>query len=65
MEELGRENGLDIIGYIPFDPLISQYDAIGRSLLELPEGAPSVSSAYEIFDRIREEVEEKYRKRGG
>jgi CO dehydrogenase maturation factor len=65
MEELGRENGLDIIGYIPFDPLISQYDAIGRSLLELPEGSSSVSSAYEIFSRIREEVEEKYRKRGG
>jgi CO dehydrogenase maturation factor len=65
MEELGRENGLDIIGYVPFDPLISQYDAMGRSLLELPEEAPSVSSAYEIFGRIRQEAEEKYRKRGG
>jgi CO dehydrogenase maturation factor len=65
MEELGRENGLDIIGYVPFDPLISQYDAMGRSLLELPEEAPSVSSAYEIFGRIKEEAEEKYGKRGG
>ena len=64
MEKLGKENGLDIIGYIPFDPLISQYDAMGKPILELPEESPSVSAAYEIFSRIRAEVEEKFKKRG-
>ena len=65
MEELGRQSGMEIIGYIPFDPLISEFDAIGRSLLELPEDSPCLLAAYDIFDTIRINAEEKYKKRGG
>jgi len=65
MEELGRENSLDIIGYVPFDPLISEFDIIGKSLLELPEDSPCFLAAYEIFNRIREEAERRYKERGG
>ena len=59
MEELGKDNDLEIIGYIPFDPLISQFDIEGRSLLELPEDAPCFLAAYEIFDGIRKEADTK------
>jgi CO dehydrogenase maturation factor len=64
IEGLGRDSGLEVIGYVPFDPLIAEYDAIGRSLLELPEDSPSVVAAYEIFDGIRNEAEERYKERG-
>ncbi len=65
MEKMGKENGLEIIGYVPFDPLISEFDVVGRSLLELPEDSPCLVAAYEIFDRIREEADEKYERRRG
>ena len=64
LEEMGRQEGLEIIGYIPFDPMIAQFDAMGRSLFELPEDTPSVQAAYTIFDNIREEAEKRNQKRG-
>ena len=60
MEQLGKENNLEIIGYIPFDPLISQFDIEGRSLMELPENSPCFLAAYEIFDGIKKEADAKY-----
>ena len=59
MEELGKDNDLEIRGYIPFDPLISQFDIEGRSLLELPEDSPCFLAAYEIFDGIKKEADKK------
>ena len=60
MEELGRANNLEILGYIPFDPLISEFDVKGMSLLELPEDSPCLLAAYEIFDGIREKAQKRY-----
>lgn len=65
MEKLGKENGLEIIGYVPFDPLISEFDAVGRALLELPEDSPCLVAAYEIFDSIKAEADERYERRRG
>lgn len=65
MEKLGKENDLDVIGYIPFDPNISQFDALGKSILELPQDSPCVLAAHEIFGRIKAEVEAKDKQMGG
>ena len=65
MEELGKQNGLEIIGYVPFDPFIAQFDATGRSLLELPEDSPCVLATQKIFDTIRTDIEERYKKMRG
>ncbi|MDY6966549.1 MAG: AAA family ATPase [Halobacteriota archaeon] len=65
MEELGKENDLDIIGYIPFDPIISQFDALGKSILELPQDSLCVLAAHEIFGRIKVWIEGKDKEMGG
>lgn len=64
MEQLGKEMGVEVIGYIPFDPLISQYDALGKSLMELPDDSPSVQAAYAIFDDIKQRADKRNQNRG-
>ena len=64
MEQLGKEMGVEVIGYIPFDPLISQYDAMGKSLMELPDDSPSVQAAYAIFDDIKQGADKRNQNRG-
>lgn len=40
---------LDLLGTIPYDPQIAEYDLIGRSLLELPATAPSIKAVTKIL----------------
>lgn len=44
--------GLDIIGRIPEDTNISEYDAVGKPLIDLPDTSPSVVAIAGISDRI-------------
>lgn len=44
--------GLDIIGHIPEDTNISEYDAVGKPLIDLPDTSPSVVAVAGISDRI-------------
>ena len=43
---------LRIIGRIPEDRNITDYDAVGRPLIDLPEASPSVAAVGEICERI-------------
>ncbi|MFQ6110804.1 MAG: carbon monoxide dehydrogenase [Nitrospinota bacterium] len=43
------EAGLSLLGTIPQDPLITEFEMEGRSLLALPPNAPSLVAAWEIM----------------
>jgi CO dehydrogenase maturation factor len=50
--------GLDLLGFLPFDPAVLENDAQGKSIWELPEDGPVMRTAAELFprlDRIRRE----------
>jgi CO dehydrogenase maturation factor len=49
-----KEKGMELIGTIPEDPTVYEYDLNGRPTIELPEDNTAVLAAYEIFDKIIE-----------
>jgi CO dehydrogenase maturation factor len=50
-EEIDRQ-GVELLGTVPMDPFISEYDLSGRSLLELPEDAVAVQAVAEMMERM-------------
>lgn len=44
--------GLKLLGVIPFDPLVAEFDLAGKPLLELPGDSLAVSAALEMFGSI-------------
>ncbi|MGI6679766.1 MAG: AAA family ATPase [Dehalobacterium sp.] len=54
MEELKpaiEETGLDMIGWIPYDENVLQFDAAGKPLYDLPVDSPAVKAVYEILEK--------------
>ncbi len=49
-----KEKGMELIGTIPEDPTVYEYDLNGRPTIELPEDNTAVMAAYEMFDKIIE-----------
>lgn len=50
--------GLDVLGFLPFDPAVVANDAQGRSIWDLPDDGPLMRAAADLFpllDRIRRE----------
>ena len=47
-----KEANLELIGTVPADDLIYDFDFKGRPTIEMPEDSPSVKAAFEIFDKI-------------
>jgi len=47
-----QENGLEIVGTIPEDNDVYEYDLNGRPTIEIPENNKAVKAAFEIFDKI-------------
>jgi len=47
-EEITR-TGLKLLGTIPLDPLIAEYDLKGKALTDLPDDAPAVRATEEIL----------------
>ena len=45
--------GLKILGRIPDDPNITDYDAVGIPLIELPDTSPSVMAVKEICEKLK------------
>jgi len=50
--EMIKMANLELIGTIPEDDLIYDYDFNGRPTIEMPEDSKSVKAAFEIFDKI-------------
>lgn len=51
-ERLAAETPLEVIGLLPEDPAIRDFDAQGRSLLELPDSSPALTALQEIIRRL-------------
>jgi len=52
MLDLLGNNGLELIGTVPEDEAVYEYDMNGRPTIELPEDSASVRAAFDIFDKI-------------
>jgi CO dehydrogenase maturation factor len=52
--KLLEEEGLELIGMIPEDESVYEYDLKGRPTVEIPEDNRAVKAAFEIFDKIVE-----------
>ncbi|MCG6892600.1 MAG: AAA family ATPase [Desulfobacteraceae bacterium] len=52
MMEIVQSNGLELIGTIPEDPAIYDFDLNGRPTIEIPAENPALQAAYGIFERI-------------
>ena len=51
LDMLKKEN-LELIGTIPEDQTVYEFDLEGRPTIELPENNNAVQAAFEIFDKI-------------
>lgn len=50
--EMIRSEGVELAGMIPEDSTIYDYDVNGRPTIDMPESAPSVKAAFELFEKI-------------
>ena len=49
-----EQDGLELAGVLPEDDAIYQYDLKGQPTIAIPEDNPTVSAAFDLFDRIFE-----------
>jgi CO dehydrogenase nickel-insertion accessory protein CooC1 len=49
---LRAENGLEIAAYIPFEPLVAQFDGQGKPVTEIPKDSPASIAIDEICKKI-------------
>ncbi len=52
MKQLIADEGLDLVGTVPEDEEVYEFDSSGRPTIELSDENPAQLAAYEIFDRI-------------
>ena len=52
LQEEIRKQGLELLGTVPTDSLILEYDLQGKSLLELPEEAPAVRVVAGMMEKM-------------
>ncbi|MHA1276406.1 MAG: AAA family ATPase [Candidatus Helarchaeota archaeon] len=52
IEMMQTKTPLKIIGSIPFDPQIAEFDLNGRTLLELPDDSPSVKAVTSLLNQL-------------
>jgi CO dehydrogenase maturation factor len=45
--------GLELLGVIPDDPLVTEYDLQGKPLMDLPADSTAVSASMKLFDKLR------------
>ena len=50
--QMADEAGLEILGSVPDDDNLAEYDSIGKPIIDLPDTSPSVSAIQEILQRI-------------
>jgi len=50
--EMIKKANLELIGTVPEDDLIYEYDLEGRPTFDLPENSKSAKAAFDIFDKI-------------
>jgi CO dehydrogenase maturation factor len=50
--EMIRHEGVELAGLIPEDSTIYEFDVSGRPTIQMPENAPAVEAAFELFEKI-------------
>lgn len=51
-DRLAKENGLEIAVYVPYEPLVAQFDTEGRPVSEISDDSPASKAIDEICERI-------------
>ncbi len=52
VKKITQEMGLEILGYIPEDGNVNDYDALGKPLLEVPTESPSLKAVRRVLKQI-------------
>ena len=52
VDRIAQESGLSIDGYVPYDPLMAQFDILGKPVIELPEDSPASQAMEEVCTNI-------------
>lgn len=52
MEEINNQ-GLELLGVVPMDQMVYEYDSSGKPLVELPEDSPSKKALNDILSKIQ------------
>src|SRR5208337_61964 len=47
-----QKQGLDLLGTVPVDPFISDYEMRGQPLVDLPEGSPAVGIVAGMMEKM-------------
>ena len=47
-----KDEGLELVGTIPEDDTVYEYDLDGRPLIEIPKDNKAVKAAFDIFEKI-------------
>lgn len=50
--EMIQQEGIELAGMIPEDPMVYEYDFNGRPTIHMPNEAPSVKAAFDVFNKI-------------
>ncbi len=52
IKEIIEKSGLKLLGWVPRDPLVGEYDMLGKPTFELPSDSEAVKSAYKLFAKL-------------
>ena len=52
LEELQKLVGLPVLGIVPYDQTLQNFDAQGKTLLELSDETPAVAAVKKIVDKL-------------
>jgi CO dehydrogenase maturation factor len=53
IEEEAKHYGLEIGDFVPFDPLITEYDAKGTPIVDLPDDSSAVTAVKRLVEKLR------------
>jgi len=51
IQQYAEKNGLNLVGHIPTDSLVQEYNLVGKSLLELPNDSTAYLAVREILTK--------------
>jgi len=57
LDKTARENGIDVIAYIPYDPAVAQSDILGKPITELPPDCPFSLAMDEIYAKVLQNLD--------
>ncbi len=52
LDRMAEDEGINIAAYIPYDPLIAEFDILGKAVIELPEDSPASIAVSEMCQRL-------------